>query len=69
MDLYRFPRVGTAALLAFVLAWSSNANAQLYAVQLPPMYEAAPLNSLWQRTQRHCLPYDGVSHHFRFPFS
>jgi len=28
MDLYRFPRVGTAAVLAFVLTWSSNANAQ-----------------------------------------
>ena len=28
MKLYRFPRAGTAAVLAFVVAWGSNANAQ-----------------------------------------
>ena len=28
MDFYRFPRVGTAAVLAFGLAWNSHVNAQ-----------------------------------------
>jgi hypothetical protein len=28
MYFYRFPRVGTATALAFVLAWNSHANAQ-----------------------------------------
>src|SRR5205823_5687550 len=35
MDPYRFLRVGTAAVLAFVLAWSSNANAQQVRAKTP----------------------------------
>jgi hypothetical protein len=35
MDSYRFPRVGRATLLAFVLAWNSNVNAQEVRAKTP----------------------------------
>ena len=35
MDFYRFPRVGTAAVLALVLAWNSNFNAQVIRAKTP----------------------------------
>jgi hypothetical protein len=35
MDSYRFPRVGTATVLAFVLAWNGNINAQVVRAKTP----------------------------------
>jgi hypothetical protein len=35
MDFYRFPRVGTAAVVALVLAWNSTVNAQEVRAKTP----------------------------------